>query len=1054
MPDSHTQIHAEQVGQEEFHRLSELISARKQADPFAPVTVVAPTQYAGVFLRRALAAERGLLNVRFMILPRLAEYLGSPVLAQKGKVPLTPLVELATIRYIATESKQDGPLRAVSHHAGLPGLLRRSFRDLSRLDENDLVTLTKADDLRSQLVDWYRKFKTEIQGYYVQDELIRVAEEGVRKSTVTDVLRDIGYVVFYFPNDLSRTESRLVRSLAEADQAAVVLGMVGESEIDEDTYLIATSISGGSKLVRTDEDSELNLPVKLLSAPDSREEIRWVVRDIARRCEGGTPFYKIAVLYRQREPYSSLIPTQLALAGMPVAGPNQGPLKATPSGRSLLGMLAAMNTGLSRPEVMQWLSESPVRFGREDRDARGTSAEWETVSRRAGIVKGIGQWEERLDALGNRLTRQVAAAERLEEISPARLQGLRRMSTALTSLLVFIKEFSDRSTSPVGETWDGLAKWLKRLLENYSFSEDQLQSEHRAGHERLLGVLDEFEALDATSIPPTKEAFLEILDNLLEAPSGRLGETGSGVFVAPVETVKGMAFDAVYIVGMCEGDFPTAPPQDSVLPYEVRGTIGDGLVLDSQQTFRRKERRAFLTASYTGDDYILSYPRSDSSSQRPRFPSPWFMDALTALNGSSVSSNDIPSLGNETWLDVIRSPLHSLESVEALAPADIHDRDVASVSRWTTSGQALDDHYLSEEGSSLSRSIALGESRRSRHLTQWDGDVSDTSGIGSGLKEGPLSATGLESWARCPFSYFLGHVLGLRALDSPEDALTVSALDRGSLVHRILERFVDESIRRDKGSGDAAEQTQLARRIAEEEFTRAEAKGITGKPLLWATAKDEILRDLFGFLDEDRTWLEEHGLTPIWTEKSFGFEREDSLDPLQIVLKNGTELSFRGMIDRVDISEDKKRIFVTDYKTGSSYLYRDMNKDPLDSGRRLQLPIYALAAKRAFPEVEQSQGSYWFVTAGAHFERKTVELEEVEDRFNEVIEGISTGIQSGLFPANPGPQGQYGPENCRYCDFVRICPASKTSLWERKRDDPRLAPYTGLSSIPNDREDA
>ena len=127
MLDSPWSVHTEPIGQDSFQRLSELIFAWKQTDPFAPVTVVAPSQYAGVMLRRALAADHGLLNVRFMILPRLAEYLGSPTLAKQGKAPLTPLVELASIRHIATESGVDGPLRAVSHHPGLPGLLRRNF---------------------------------------------------------------------------------------------------------------------------------------------------------------------------------------------------------------------------------------------------------------------------------------------------------------------------------------------------------------------------------------------------------------------------------------------------------------------------------------------------------------------------------------------------------------------------------------------------------------------------------------------------------------------------------------------------------------------------------------------------------------------------------------------------------------------------------------------------------------------------------------------------------------------------------------------------------------
>ena len=245
MLDSPWSVHTEPIGQDSFQRLSELIRTRKQTDPFAPVTVVAPSQYAGVMLRRALAASHGLLNVRFMILPRLAEYLGSPTLAKEGKAPLTPLVELASIRHIATESGVDGPLRAVSHHPGLPGLLRRTFSELSRLEETDLSNLADTDGLRAQLVDWYRLFRDETKGYYVHEGLVRAAEDAVTKGLVDDTLRDIGYVVFYLLNDLTKSEARLTKSLIDTDQAAMILGMVGEAEIDEDTLLVKTVISGG-----------------------------------------------------------------------------------------------------------------------------------------------------------------------------------------------------------------------------------------------------------------------------------------------------------------------------------------------------------------------------------------------------------------------------------------------------------------------------------------------------------------------------------------------------------------------------------------------------------------------------------------------------------------------------------------------------------------------------------------------------------------------------------------------------------------------------------------
>ena len=158
------------------------------------------------------------------------------------------------------------------------------------------------------------------------------------------------------------------------------------------------------------------------------------------------------------------------------------------------------------------------------------------------------------------------------------------------------------------------------------------------------------------------------------------------------------------------------------------------------------------------------------------------------------------------------------------------------------------------------------------------------------------------------------------------------------------------------------------------------------------------------------------------------------------------------MIDRVEINDDNSKIVVTDYKTGSPTPYSNMGKDPLDGGKRLQLPIYAITVSQATEITGDIQASYWFVSSAAGFERKIIDLQEVKDRFDEVIEGISSGIKQGVFPANPGPSTFYGPENCRFCDFDRICPSSRIDLWNRKSNDNRIEAYNRLSDPANQSE--
>ncbi|MGH9118074.1 MAG: hypothetical protein ACRD0A_09435, partial [Acidimicrobiales bacterium] len=58
--------------------LAELVAGLKAGDPMAAVTVIVPSAVAGVTLRRRLAADGGLVNVRFSSLPELVAEVARP----------------------------------------------------------------------------------------------------------------------------------------------------------------------------------------------------------------------------------------------------------------------------------------------------------------------------------------------------------------------------------------------------------------------------------------------------------------------------------------------------------------------------------------------------------------------------------------------------------------------------------------------------------------------------------------------------------------------------------------------------------------------------------------------------------------------------------------------------------------------------------------------------------------------------------------------------------------------------------------------------------------
>src|SRR4051812_4483199 len=114
--------------------LWQLVASVRDGDPLAPVTVVVPSIYAGLSLRRELGRRPGgLVNVRFLSLNRVAELLGAPFLVAPpgtvGRVPLTATHRAGAIRVALDET--DGPFRSLATH---PATTRAFAATLAELD--------------------------------------------------------------------------------------------------------------------------------------------------------------------------------------------------------------------------------------------------------------------------------------------------------------------------------------------------------------------------------------------------------------------------------------------------------------------------------------------------------------------------------------------------------------------------------------------------------------------------------------------------------------------------------------------------------------------------------------------------------------------------------------------------------------------------------------------------------------------------------------------------------------------------------------------------------
>ena len=1043
MPESALYIERIEQAQE---RLERLLAEYQADDHLTPVTVVVPSTYSGLHLRRDIG-RRGLVNVQFMVLPRLAELLGAPRLAAKGQRPLKPLIESSAIRRAAGQAS--GRLESFRDHPSFHSSLRTTFRDLRLGGPNALTTLERRGEIPAEIVRLYSVFRELTKDYYDREALADAAAETVANGEAA-ALADLGPVIAYLLTDLTPGERRLVDALRTAWTCSTVMGLTNDSDANE-----AALGSIVPRETRLPVPEELPAPPRhesrLLITSDTREEVRSVVRDIASAAHAGTPFHRMAVLYWQRDLYASLIAEQFAMADIPTAGPTAGRLESTPVGRMMKGMVDLAGGDLPRDEVMRWLTSCPVK----STTAAFRPSRWDAISRDAGVVGGIEQWSERLKRYAER--QEWAATDQNDDIPEAKLLRIKQTTREAWSLRAFMLRLDDDLTPPAdGSAWRDFVEWVEGLMSRY-MDTATLPPTERENLEAVETSIRELESLDDVEDGTTLDGFRVALDEALDGTAAREGAFGEGVFVGSVGNAVGLRFDKVYLLGMVEGLVPPRFRDDPLLPDDDREPAGLSL-----RRGTAAERYEYLSAASAGRAAVLTFARGDNAAQREQHPSRWFLEEASRLNGTSVypsmlsSPAELASLREQPWFEVVASARESIDAVSKTQFADIHDYDLHHLWGWRRSGNRIGEHHLAASENVIARALRMERARNTRTLTIWDGDLSaaSTSSGRIGLSNREFfSPTRLEAWATCPYRYFLSNVLGIAAPEQPEEIATISPLDRGSLIHTVLERFIKTAQEEGTLPGHDLPWTEdhrgLLLAIAEEQFREAEQRGVTGKPLLWEIARTEILSDLSKFLEEDFDLRSKHGVSPHSVESAFGISRrlEESVEEQAPVEWSSAEtgmVRFRGVIDRIDVSLDGDSALVLDYKTGGTTEYTNMDKDPVRRGTRLQLPVYGLAARQLLGDWVDVKVAYWFVSDKGNFKtrpQKPAPLDEMLESFSDAVGTITDGIGKGLFPANPGK----GNSNCTYCDFKNLCPTRRGRYWERKRHDPRLSSYTAMA---------
>lgn len=984
--------------------------------------MIVPNNLAGITVRRHLAAglvdgRPGVAALEITTLDRLAERLAAQRLAPRRPVT-APVLAAAWRTALASEP---GMFADVAGHPATVESLADAYRTLRDADDTALASIDQLGGLASELVRLHRL----VHGCLRDDWYDAVDLLTTAAFDCSDV--HLGAVVLYLPQDLGRSQATFATALRQAhEDFTVICGRTGVRRAD--SAVVRWLIDAG---IDVPEHHFRSTATKVLNASDSDDEIRCVVREVVQTLKA-RPAHRVAVLYAAAKPYARLLHEQLTAAGIAINGAGTRPVSERAIPRTLRGLLALPDGDVARADLFRALAGAPVRDFDGERIAL---SRWERTSRSAGVVRG-GDWPLRLARLIDIETSEIATEQASDDPQESRLDRSREAIASAQALNAFVARLrSELEEAGRMTTWSDLATWADELFASLLGRRetlDRLPPEEQYAAAALKSTLQALSNLDAVEGKASLPALREALDLALASSIPRVGRFGDGIYVGPLSSAIGLDLDAVFVVGLSEDLYPGRMHEDALVSERVRNA-SQGQLPSSREGLDRQHRN-FLAALAQARHAVVSFPRGDLRRSTVRIPSRFLLPSLRNLSGD-----------------------HRLPATEWHRA----DYSGALVTSGSFAGELLQTPLLSQEQEWRTRQAAaegdlddaavragrlMLDARAEQSLTRFDGNLTGLEGVpdyAAGLKQ--ISPTALEAYADCPHAFFVRRLLGVEALEQPEDIVIISPAEIGTYVHKVMDRLVAECSDELPGYGAPWTNAQRVRlrEIAESEADALTAEGLTGHPRLWQRERQRLLSDLQWMLDDDDEWRAKEQARVTASEMAFGMRGKD---PVTVSLPRGAVL-MRGSADRVDQRVDGTLI-VTDIKTGSSRTFDKISEgDPFVEGTKLQLPVYALAARAQFGDAATPvRAAYWFVRKNRG--RKELLLTpEIENAYAATVGVLVDSIAAGLFPPKAPETPDFAWIQCSYCNPDGTGYGDLREAWQRKQSDPALETLVRLIDV-------
>lgn len=739
--------------------------------------------------------------------------------------------------------------------------------------------------------------------------------------------------------------------------------------------------------------------IEIFHAVGRRNEVREVIRRII---SSGIKNDEAEIIHTSYDDYVPIIYALSCKFNIPMTFEEGLPLTFTRPGKAALGFLSWLSSNYEAARLRQLIVGGTIDLKTKKKDDLISSAIMARILRESPIGWGRERYADILNTMAEQY--KVQSLKDNDDHDNHK-DFYRKREANARFLLAVLKPILDSIPTPDENNAVALkdiCACVRDFISQYSRVSNELDGEARAA---ISERLNEIQTM-TTKTMSFHEALNHIDLIVREMKVGQSGPAPGCLHVSSHLSGGRSGRRHTYIVGCDAQTFPGTVIQNPLLLDEEIEKISDNLLTSSELLKEKLYRVASLLSSLVGN-ITLSFSSFDVIESRESFPSSILLQAYRLISGTYYAN----------YTDFMKY----LGKPSGYIPSNVH-LDISDY--WITSflgesGLRRPDASVFQCYPGLAEGIKAEAQRDTDKVTVYDGKV-----LKPGRELDPreneelvVSASMLERLAKCPYAYFLHHVLRVRPLD--EIILTrdiwLDEMQRGSLLHKLFERFMRQ-ITAKKEKPSVAKHAALINSLLEEIIQEYRKKIPPPSEAIFAQESKLLHKAADIFLKTEETRCEKY--SPAFFEFAFGSEDAgpDLRKPVKLSLGREKSFNLSGRIDRIDkITEHE--FAVIDYKTGSAYNYK--NNVYFNKGKNIQHAVYAIAAETLLRTLQKDKklsvtlSGYLFPT-----EKETGRLllyERNDTQLKQLLELLFDIIRTGIFiPSNE-------KDSCTYCDYMKIC---------------------------------